>query len=129
MKQDDKILFIGGQDSIMLINLIKYEIISKIFFDNITYINFLNQFLLCGIIKNKTQYSYEGYLTQIRLESNNNQLQNIEAFIVSKSLNNKHNGSVIDGLLFQMKEKDGEEEREKDVIITIGSDNKIIILK
>ena len=56
MKQDDKILFIGGQDSIMLINLIKYEIISKIFFDKITYINFLNQFLLCGIIKNKTQY-------------------------------------------------------------------------
>ena len=129
MKQDDKILFIGGQDSIMLINLIKYEIITKIFFDKITYINFLNQFLLCGIIKNKTQYSYEGYLTQIRLESNNNQLQNIEAFIVSKNLNNKHNGSIIDGLLFQTKEKDGEEEREKDVIITIGSDNKIIILK
>ena len=55
--------------------------------------------------------------------------KNIEAFIVSKSLKNKHNGSIIDGLLFQMKEKDGEEEKEKDVIVTIGSDNKIIILK
>ena len=54
MKQENNknILYIGCQNSLIIINLINYEIISKIFFDKITFINqFLNKFLLCGIFK------------------------------------------------------------------------------
>ena len=121
MKQDSNILFIGSQNSLILINLIKFEIITKIFYEKITYINiFLNKFLLCGIIQKKGSYNYEGYLSQIRLESNDNNLGKIEIINESKCLEQRHSGSIIDGDLFNF--------NGKDFIISIGNDNKIIIL-
>ena len=121
MKQDSNILFIGSQNSLILINLIKFEIITKIFYEKITYINiFLKKFLLCGIIQKKGSYNYEGYLSQIRLESNDNKLGKIDIINESKCLEQRHSGSIIDGDLFNF--------NGKDFIISIGNDNKIIIL-
>ena len=121
MKQDNNILFIGSQNYLILINLIKFEIITKIFYEKITYINlFLKKFLLCGIIKKKSSYDYESYLSQIRLGTTDNNLEKINIIKISKCLEQRHNGSIIDGDLFKF--------NEKDYIITIGNDNKIIIL-
>ena len=120
MKQDNNILFIGCQNSIILIDLNKYEITSKIFFEKVTYLNiFLSKFLLCGIIKNKGGFNYEGYLSQIQLEFDKNRKNN-EIINVSKCLNNKHKGSIIDADIFKFD--------DRDYIVTIGSDNKILIL-
>ena len=122
MKQENNknILYIGSQNSIIIISLINYEIISKIFFDKITWLNqYLNKFLLCGIIKIKNSYSYEGYLTQIQMEMENKKFENVNIINVSKSLNMKHKGNIIDGDIINFE--------GKDTIITIGTDNKLII--
>ncbi len=122
MKQENNknILYIGCQNSIIIISLINYEIISKIFFDKITWLNqYLNKFLLCGIIKIKNSYSYEGYLTQIQMEIENKKFENVNIINVSKSLNMKHKGNIIDGDIITFE--------GKDTIITIGTDNKLII--
>ena len=122
MKQENNknILYIGCQNSIIIISLINYEIISKIFFDKITWLNqYLNKFLLCGIIKIKNSYSYEGYLTQIQMEMENKKFENVNIINVSKSLNMKHKGNIIDGDIITFE--------GKDTIITIGTDNKLII--
>lgn len=121
MKQEDGLLYIGCQDSIIIINLNKYEILSNVFLDKITYINFYNKFVLCGILKNINQYKYEGYLAQIQLEWDKKQLNKVNAITVSKYAK-KHNGSIIDGCLLQSKDN-------QDIIITIGNDNKILILE
>ena len=122
IKQENNknILYIGCQNSIIIISLINYEIISKIFFDKITWLNqYLNKFLLCGIIKIKNSYSYEGYLTQIQMEMENKKFENVNIINVSKSLNMKHKGNIIDGDIITFE--------GKDTIITIGTDNKLII--
>ena len=122
MKQENNknILFIGCQNSLIIINLINYEIISKIFFDKITFINqFLNKFLLCGIFKTKNSYNYEGYLTQIQMEIENKKFENVNIINVSKSLIMKHKGNIIDGDIINYE--------GKDTIITIGTDNKLSI--
>ena len=122
MKQENNknILYIGCQNSIIIISLINYEIISKIFFDKITWLNqYLNKFLLCGIIKIKNSYSYEGYLTQIQMEIENKKFENVNIINVSKSLDMKHKGNIIDGDIITFE--------GKDTIITIGTDNKLII--
>ena len=122
MKQENNknILYIGCQNSIIIISVINYEIISKIFFDKITWLNqYLNKFLLCGIIKIKNSYSYEGYLTQIQMEMENKKFENVNIINVSKSLNMKHKGNIIDGDIITFE--------GKDTIITIGTDNKLII--
>ena len=122
MKQENNknILYIGCQNSIIIISFINYEIISKIFFDKITWLNqYLNKFLLCGIIKIKNSYSYEGYLTQIQMEMENKKFENVNIINVSKSLNMKHKGNIIDGDIITFE--------GKDTIITIGTDNKLII--
>ena len=119
MKQNKDILLIGCKDSIISINLTKYEILFKIYFDKITYINILNRFVLIGIIKNRNSYNYEGYLTQIIFVSKDNDLKNTKSFHVSKTLGKKHNGSIIDGYVFEL--------NGKETIITVGNDNKILI--
>ena len=68
----------------------------------------------------KSSYDYESYLSQIRLGTTDNNLEKINIIKNSKCLEQRHNGSIIDGDLFKF--------NEKDYIITIGNDNKIIIL-
>ena len=59
-------------------------------------------------------------MSQIRLESNDNNLGKIDIINESKCLEQRHSGSIIDGDLFNF--------NGKDFIISIGNDNKIIIL-
>ena len=119
MKQDNNVLFIGCENHIVTIDLNNYTISSKIFYEKISYINiFLNRFILCGIMKNKNMFNYEGYLAQIVLPNDKKYNNNI--FNISKCLNQKHEGSIIDGdiIIYENKE----------TIITIGNDNKILVL-
>ena len=124
MKQVENILFIGCENHLVIINLDNFEIEKKIFFEKIYYINvFLNDYLLCGVIKNKNPYSFEGYLSQIKISITNKNKEKNEIIYVSKclnSLNKKHNGSIIDGDIINL---DG-----KEIIVTIGTDNKILVL-
>ena len=124
MKQVENILFIGCENHLVIINLDNFEIEKKIFFEKIYYINvFLNDYLLCGVIKNKNPYSFEGYLSQIKISITNKNKEKNEIIYVSKclnSLNKKHNGSIIDGDIINF---DG-----KEIIVTIGTDNKILVL-
>ena len=125
MKQVENILFIGCENHLVIINLDNFEIEKKIFFEKIYYINvFLNDYLLCGVIKNKNPYSFEGYLSQIKISITNKNKEKNEIIYVSKclnSLNKKHNGSIIDGDIINL---DG-----KEIIVTIGTDNKILVLE
>ena len=124
MKQVENILFIGCENHLVIINLDNFEIEKKIFFEKIYYINvFLNDYLLCGVIKNKNPYNFEGYLSQIKISITNKNKEKNEIIYVSKclnSLNKKHNGSIIDGDIINL---DG-----KEIIVTIGTDNKILVL-
>ena len=109
----------------MLIKLNNYEIITKIFFDKVTYINsfisdYLNKFLLCGIIKNKNSYNHEGYLSQIKILDIDKKLGKYDIINVSKCLNYIHKGSILDGDIIKY--------HGEDIIITIGNDNKILII-
>ena len=119
MKNDGHMLFIGCKDSLVIIDINKYEIHEKILYEKISYLNFfLNEFLICGIMIKENEYKYEGYLSQIKLESSNNQIKRI--IQVSEYKNQIHDGSIIDGDIINY--------NGKDMIITIGTDNKLLIL-
>ena len=121
MDKAQNILFVGCQDKIVIINLINYEIIYNIFFEKITYINiYLNKYILCGIIKNKNEYNCEGYLSQVKLEAESRESKNIRVATVSNYIKSKHNGNIIDGDIIIV--------NNKEMIITIGNDNKILVL-
>ena len=120
-KNNKNFLFIGCENHLVLISLINYTIFSKIFYEKISYVNFfLNKFILCGIIKNKNMNNYEGYLSQILLEKPNDKENKINIRNISKTINKKHEGSIIDGDIIIYK--------EKEALITIGTDNKILVL-
>ena len=119
INKDKNILLIGCENHLVTINLNNYTIFSKIFYEKISYINmFLNRFILCGIMKNKNMYNYEGYLSQILVQEDKKGNNNI--INISKCLNHKHEGSIIDGDIIIYE--------EKEAIITIGNDDKILIL-
>ena len=121
MKQVNSILLIGCDNHLVIINLNNYEIEKKIFFEKISYINlYLNKYLICGVIKNKNLYNYEGYLSQVQIALTNKNKGKNEIIYVSKCLNKKHNGTIIDGDIINF--------RGKEIIVTIGTDNKILIL-
>jgi hypothetical protein len=121
MNQLNNILLIGCDNHLVIINLNNYEIEKKIFFEKISYINlYLNKYLICGVIKNKNLYNYEGYLSQVQIALTNKNKGKNEIIYVSKCLNKKHNGTIIDGDIINFK--------GKEIIVTIGTDNKILIL-
>ena len=120
MKQVNNILLIGCDNYLLTINLNKFEIEKKIFFEKISYINlYLNKYIICGIIKNKNLYNYEGYLSQIKIAVSDKNKEKNGIIHVSKCLNKMHNGTIIDGDIINL--------NGKEIIVTIGTDNKILI--
>ena len=120
MKQVNNILLIGCDNYLLTINLNKFEIEKKIFFEKISYINlYLNKYIICGIIKNKNLYNYEGYLSQIKIAISDKNKEKNGIIHVSKCLNKMHNGTIIDGDIINL--------NGKEIIVTIGTDNKILI--
>ena len=113
MTYKDDILYIACKDSIKLIDINEASIINNVLFENISYINlYRNDFLLCGINKNKSIYNFEGKLIQFEIKEN----ELIPLYINSQ---HGHEGSIIDSLIFN---KNNEE-----YIITLGTDKKITI--
>ena len=113
MTYKDDILYIACKDSIKLIDINEASIINNVLFENISYINlYRNDFLLCGINKNKSIYNFEGKLIQFEIKQN----ELIPLYINSQ---NGHEGSIIDSLIFY---KNNEE-----YIIALGTDKKITI--
>ena len=121
MKQVKNILLVGCDNYLITINLNNFEIEKKIFFEKISYINlYLNKYVICGIIKNKNLYNYEGYLSQIKIAVSDKNKEKNGIIHVSKCLNKMHNGTIIDGDIINL--------NGKEIIVTIGTDNKILIL-
>ena len=121
MKQTRNILLVGCDNYLITINLNNFEIEKKIFFEKISYINlYLDKYIICGIIKNKNLYNYEGYLSQIKIAVSDKNKEKNGIIHVSKYLNKKHNGTIIDGDIINL--------NGKEIIVTIGTDNKILIL-
>ena len=79
----------------------------------------MNKYIICGIIKNKNLYNYEGYLSQIKIAVSDKNKEKNGIIHVSKCLNKMHNGTIIDGDIINL--------NGKEIIVTIGTDNKILI--
>ena len=119
MTQIDNKLYLACKNKIIIINLNSYEIEHNIFFDTVTYISvYKTKFLLLGVIKSKNTYNYESFLIQREFKQNKSN-KKINIIQVSDYLKTKHNGNIIDACIYD----------KEDIIITIGTDGKILLLK
>ena len=119
MTQIDNKLYLACKNKIIIINLNSYEIEHNIFFDTVTYISvYKTKFLLLGVIKSKNTYNYESFLIQREFKQNKTN-KKINIIQVSDYLKTKHNGNIIDACIYD----------KEDIIITIGTDGKILLLK
>ena len=119
MTQIDNKLYLACKNRIIIINLNSYEIEHNIFFDTVTYISvYKTKFLLLGVIKSKNTYNYESFLIQREFKQNKSN-KKINIIQVSDYLKTKHNGNIIDACIYD----------KEDIIITIGTDGKILLLK
>ena len=115
-------LFVGCTNQILVINLINYEIEYKIYSEQITFVNiFLDRFLICGVTKilNRLHES-EGYFVQKELV-NHSKEQKTNLYTVSEYSNFKFKGNIINSKTCHI--------NDKRIIISIGTDNQILILK
>jgi len=115
-------LFVGCTDKILVINLINYEIEYSVYSEQITFINaFLDRYLICGVTKEKNRlHEYEGYFVQKDL-SNHSKEKKTNLFTVSEYKNFKFKGNIINSKTCHI--------NDKKIIISIGTDNQIFILK
>ena len=113
-------LIVGCKNGIIIIDANKYEIINDIYSnESITFIDsYSDEFLLFGMMKNKEQYEYDGFLSQKILFNNSKGKQNIDT--VSNSKKNKFEGNIINSCKYI--------NNNKEYRITIGTDNKILVM-
>lgn len=121
LHNDNKFLIVGCiKQIIIIIDLIKYEIAHEIYNETITYINPLKKFLILGVLKDKKFNNFEGYLVQNILEITDKKT-NIISISESKV---KHFGNIIDAIIYEYEFNN----KKNIIIITIGTDQKILIL-
>ena len=113
-------LLVGCKNKLIIIDLYNYENVFKIYTNNesITYINYyLNEYFIFGSMKNKSNYNYEGYLSQKKLIINDrmNNLISVSDFETSR-----FEGNIINACKYII--------QNKEIIITIGTNGKILIL-
>ena len=115
-------LFVGCTDKILVINLINYEIEYSVYSEQITFINtFLDRYLICGVTKEISRlHEYDGYFVQKDL-SNHSKEKKTNLFTVSEYKNFKLKGNIINSKTCHI--------NDKKIIISIGTDNQILILK
>ena len=119
MTQIDNKLYLACKNKIIIIDINSFEIEQNIFFDTVTYISvYKTKFLLLGVIKSKNTYNYESFLIQREFKQNQSN-KKINIIQVSDYLKTKHNGNIIDACIYD----------KEDIIITIGTDGKILLLK
>ena len=116
-----KKLFVGCNNSIIIIDLDKYEIISEIYnSEKITYINSYsngtNDFLLFGMMRKKNSYNYEGYLSQKILENNAKE----KIISISDFKKSMFKGNIINCIIYNSD--------NKEIIIAIGTNGQILVL-
>ena len=116
MTYKENILYVCCIDSIKLIDISDINnifILKNFFLDNISYINFYqNDFLIYAINKNKTTYNFESNLIINNIEEN-------DINPIYEKSQHRHNGSIINILVFNY--------QNKEYIISLGTDKKIII--
>ena len=113
-------LIVGCKNGIIIIDVNKYEIINDFYSnESITYIgSYSDEFLLFGMMKNKEQYEYDGFLSQKIFFNDSKGKQNIDT--VSNSKKNKFEGNIINSCKYI--------NNNKEYRITIGTDNKILVM-
>ncbi len=115
-------LVVGCKNKIIVINVNKIEIIYDIYNnESITYINnYYNEFLLFGVMRNKDQYNYEGYLSQKIFSNDTKKKEKKNIISISDFKECKFEGNIINSYIYKF--------NNKDYIITIGTDDKILVL-
>ena len=115
-------LVVGCKNKIIVINVNKKEIIYDIYNnESITYINnYYNEFLLFGVMRNKDQYNYEGYLSQKIFSNDPKKKEKKNIISISDFKECKFEGNIIDSYIYNF--------NNKEYIITIGIDGKILVL-
>lgn len=115
-------LFVGCTNKILIINLINYEIEYSIYSEQITFINiFLDRFLILGVTKELNRlHEYEGYFIQKDLV-NHSKNEKTNLYTVSKYKNFKFKGNIINSKTYHVK--------DQKIIISVGTDRQILILK
>ena len=109
------ILYVGCNDSIKLIDINNVSIIKNILTEKISFINiYRDYYLLCGIIKNKSEYNFLGKLIQYEISD--------EIIPLYENRQHRHNGSIINCIIFKNNE-------EEEYFISLGTDKKIIVTK
>ena len=118
---DNKYLIIGCKNNIInIIDLNNYDNKYEIYGESITSINPLKDYLLFGIKKEKKSNEYEGYLIQKKLEFTNKENNYINFISISELNKIKNDGNIIDTNIYIF--------NNEEIIVTIGTDNKIIII-
>ena len=115
-------LVVGCKNKIIVINVNKKEIIYDIYNnESITYINnYYNELLLFGVMRNKDQYNYEGYLSQKIFSNDPKKKEKKNIISISDFKECKFEGNIIDSYIYNF--------NNKEYIITIGIDGKILVL-
>ena len=115
-------LLVGCKNKLIVIDLKNYEKIFNVYTNNesITFINYYlnNEYLIFGSMRAKNMYNYEGFLSQKKLIINNDNINNLIS--VSEFEQSKYQGNIINSCKYKIE--------NKEIIITIGTDGKIIIL-
>ena len=113
-------VFIGCIYQIIVIDLNEYKLKYKIYIDSMTYITYINsylndKFLLIGLMKDKKNYNYQGYMSHNIFQINSyNDKANI--IPISEFKNILHKQNIIDVCIIN------------EIIISIGEDHKILLL-
>ena len=118
---DKKYLIVGCKNNIInIIDLNNYKTTYEIYGESITSINPLKDYLLFGIKKEKKRNEYEGYLIQKKLEFTNKENNYINFISISELNKIKNEGNIIDTNIYIF--------NNEEIIVTIGTDNKIVII-
>jgi len=91
------------------------DVVKNILTEKISFINiYRDYYLLCGIIKNKSEYNFLGKLIQYEISD--------EIVPLYENRQHRHNGSIINCIIFKNNE-------EEEYFISLGTDKKIIVTK
>ena len=113
MTYKNNILYIGCKDSIKLIDINNATLINCILFETITYIGlYKNEFLLCGINKNKSLYQFQSQLIQIGIKED-------KIIPLNEKSQHRHEGSIINNKFINI--------NNEEYIITLGTDKRILV--
>ena len=119
MTYKDNILYVGCKDSIKLIrfnNINDVQIVNNIVEGKVSFINpYRNEYLLCGINKNKSEYNFEGKLKQYEI----NEEEENEIVPVYENNMHRHNGSIINSIICY--------DTNEEYIVSLGTDKNVLV--